>query len=66
MYKEPEFISTVKAAQLLRVSPNTLAIWRCYKTVNLPFYKTENGRRIVYRRSDVEAFAEERKKKLEG
>lgn len=42
------------AAEMLGVQPATLTNWRCTKRYNLPYVKY--GRKIFYRREDVEAF----------
>lgn len=41
-------------ADELEVTPGTLAVWRCTKRYPLPWIKI--GRRVFYRRRDVEAF----------
>lgn len=48
--------SREEAAELLRVSAQTLAVWACTKRYNLPFVKI--GRRVMYRLSDLHAFIE--------
>ena len=48
-----ELLTTVEAAELLRSNTNTLAFWRNQKQG--PVW-AKLGRRVVYRRSDVDAF----------
>ncbi len=48
-----ELLTTDEAAELLRSNTNTLAFWRNQKQG--PAW-AKLGRRIVYRRSDLEAF----------
>jgi helix-turn-helix protein len=43
-----------EVAALLRTTPGVLAVWRCKNSVALPYVKL--GAKILYRRSDVEAF----------
>lgn len=43
-----------EAAEFLGVKPQTLAAWACNKRVLLPYVKI--GRRVVYRRQDLDAF----------
>jgi len=50
----PDILTPREAAKVLRVSPGTLAIWRCLKRYGLPFSKV--GSKVVYRRSDLDAF----------
>lgn len=45
-------------AALLDVSPGTLSVWRSTGRYNLPFLKI--GRKVRYRRSDVEAWMQAR------
>lgn len=37
--KLPSEVSTKQASKLLGVSEGTLAVWRCTKRYNLPYYK---------------------------
>ena len=46
------------AAALLDVSPGTLAVWRSTGRYALPFVKI--GRKVRYRRSDLEAWMQAR------
>jgi Helix-turn-helix domain len=47
-----------QAAKELRVSPGTLAIWRCKKRYPLKFVKI--GRKVFYRYSDLVSFVQKR------
>lgn len=55
---EPEYLSSTEAAAYLRLSPATLATWRS-RGGSPPFSKL--GSRVVYRRTDLERFALERR-----
>ena len=46
------------AAAILDVSPGTLSVWRCTGRYNLPFVKV--GRKVRYRRADLDAWLEKR------
>lgn len=48
-----DLLTEKEAAQELTVSPSLLRKWRMERTT-LPFIRL--GRRVVYRRSDIEAF----------
>jgi excisionase family DNA binding protein len=56
MTENNELLTPRETAKVLRVSPSTLAIWRCRKRYPLPYVKV--GTKVVYRRTDVEAFLE--------
>jgi excisionase family DNA binding protein len=45
-----------EAARYLGLAAQTLSQWACYGRYNLPFYKI--GRRVMYRRSDLDTFIE--------
>ena len=49
-------MSPEEVARCLDVTVETLAVWRCTKRYPLPWYKI--GRKVFYRRSDVEAYIE--------
>ncbi len=53
-----KLLTDVEAADLLGVSPVTLAVWRCRKRYDLPWVCV--GRRIRYRLTDVADFVERR------
>ena len=58
MAGQPEKLLTEKAAaELLAVSPTTLATWRSRKRYHLPFVRLGGARAIRYFESDVLAFA---------
>ena len=50
------------ADEYLGVTPATLAIWACNKRYKVPFVKI--GRLVKYRKSDLEAFIDERSIKI--
>jgi hypothetical protein len=54
MNTNDDLLTPREAAHLLRMAPATLAIWRCRKRYELNYLKV--GRKVLYRRSDVEAF----------
>lgn len=45
-----------EAAAILGIRPNTLACWASNGRYNLPYVRV--GSRVMYRRSDIEAFIE--------
>jgi excisionase family DNA binding protein len=53
----PAVLSTEQAGQYLNLAPSTLTTWRCTHEVALPFVRL--GRRIVYRRADLDRFLAE-------
>ncbi|MCM0755302.1 helix-turn-helix domain-containing protein [Desulfovibrio aminophilus] len=53
IYPTPK-LTTVEAAAYLRLQPGTLEVWRCRGRG--PAYQ-KLGRRVVYDRSDLDAFA---------
>ena len=57
-FKEGERLLTPKqAGELLGFSPSTLAQWRCYKTVDVPYVKM--GSVVRYKKSDITKFIED-------
>jgi len=54
--KIDEILTSRETAALIKMSEQTLAIWRCTKRYDndLPYHKV--GRSVRYLRSDVEAF----------
>jgi len=54
----PDLLDDIAAAALLDVSPGTLSVWRSTGRYNLPFLKI--GRKVRYRRADLEAWLERR------
>ena len=55
-YRFPNLLTAEEAAKLLRVEPQTLAVWRCLKTVDIPFIRA--GRKILYKELDILKFVE--------
>ena len=47
-----------QAGEYLRVSPDTLAVWATTGRYDLPYVKI--GRRVMYRKVDLDAFIEQR------
>ena len=54
----PKLLSESETANVLGVSPATLATWRCTGRYALPFTKV--GRLVRYREEDVVAFLDSR------
>ena len=50
------WLTSREAASYLRMGSNFLDYDRCKKTVGIPFYRI--GRRIRYKRSDLDAYLE--------
>lgn len=62
---DPEaLLDAREAAKYLGVRKGTLACWRCVKRYPLPYVKV--GKSIRYKRSDLDAFIEFRKKSGDG
>jgi len=57
-------ITPVEAARIIGIGAQTLAMWRCYRSENLPFYRAADGKHIFYKEAEVRAFVEKRRKKL--
>jgi hypothetical protein len=55
---ESDLVNSVAAAEYLKMSPGTLAVWRCEKRYNLRYVRV--GRKILYRIADLERFIESR------
>jgi excisionase family DNA binding protein len=51
-------LSNQEAASYLGVKPETLDVWRSSGRYSLPFVKI--GRRVFYRKSDLDSFIESR------
>jgi len=51
-----ELLSPQTTADFLGIKAQTLATWRCVGRYDLPFVRV--GRKIRYRREDIEAFVE--------
>jgi hypothetical protein len=56
---EPQLLDPKETAELLKVSSDTLAIWRCTARYPLPFIRV--GYAIRYDKKDVLDFLERRK-----
>lgn len=54
---ESKFLTNREAAELLRIKPNTLTIWRNEGRIDIPWARL-GKRRVLYKRSDVEAYIE--------
>jgi excisionase family DNA binding protein len=54
---ERDILNSAEAAEYLRVTPHTLAIWRSEKRYDLPFAKV--GRFVRYRKEDLRRFIDE-------
>lgn len=52
-----------QVANVLGVTPQTLAVWRCEKRYNLPYVKA--GRLVRYRDIDVQEFIARRRHEAE-
>ena len=55
----PELVKPKKTADLLGVTEDTLAIWRCTQRYDLPYVRV--GKSIMYDLKDVVNFIERRK-----
>jgi len=53
---ERQYLTTREAAEYLTLSKETLALDRAKRTLNIPFATL--GRRILYRREDLDAYVE--------
>jgi len=51
-------LKNTEAANLLKIKPETLAVWRAEHRYNIPFIKV--GRSVRYRLSDLEVWLESR------
>jgi DNA-binding transcriptional regulator YhcF (GntR family) len=52
--EKDQLLTTREAAEELRVSPQTLEVWRCAKRYQLAYVKI--GRNVFYRQSAILAF----------
>lgn len=52
--KPPVNVGDIQAAEILKVKPSTLAVWRSTGRYNLPYFKV--GRLVKYRISDLADF----------
>lgn len=53
-----DLLNEIQAASFIDVTPGTLSVWRSTGRYNLPFIKV--GRKVRYRRADLEAWLESR------
>ncbi len=54
----PKLLTPEQVAEILVVTPHTLAVWRSDGRYNLPYVKT--GRLVRYRSEDIQAFIDKR------
>jgi len=54
----PDRLTIKETANILGVTPETLAVWRCAKRYSLPYVKI--GRLVYYKGSDIKKFIEDR------
>lgn len=59
----PDRLTSKEAANVLGVSEDTLAVWRCTKRYPLPYVKI--GRKVFYRGSDLDVFIKSRTVNME-
>ena len=53
-----KLLDTTQTAEYLGITQDTLAVWRCQKSYNLPYVKV--GRLVKYRLSDLNNFINSR------
>jgi predicted DNA-binding transcriptional regulator AlpA len=53
-YQPDQLLTPNQASEILGLSTQTLAIWRCNKRYNLSYVKV--GRFVRYRYADIQAF----------
>lgn len=53
-----DLLDETEAAQYLTLAPGTLSVWRSTGRYSIPFVKV--GRRVRYRRGDLDAWLESR------
>lgn len=58
MTTSDQVLSEREAAEILKIKPQTLSVWRCTRRYDLPFIRC--GRSIRYRLSDLEAWLNRR------
>lgn len=49
-------LTRAEAAEVLGISPSTLANWACTKKFSLPYFRV--GRSVRYRQSDLDTFVQ--------
>jgi excisionase family DNA binding protein len=55
---EQNLLDEKQAAEILNIEPGTLSVWRSTGRYSIPFIKV--GRRVRYRRADLDAWLESR------
>ena len=55
-----QLLTTAQAAEVLGIAEGTLTTWRCTRRTELPYLKV--GRCVRYKRSDIEAWAQSRRR----
>lgn len=60
MDKNTDLMNSVEVSKSINVSEGTLAVWRSTGRYTLPYIKV--GRLVRYRRADIEAWLDRRKK----
>lgn len=58
IFDPPELLDANQAAEYLGTTAGTLGVWRCTRRYALPYIKI--GRRVKYRREDLDRFLAER------
>jgi excisionase family DNA binding protein len=53
-----DLVTEQEAAEILKIAPGTLSVWRSTGRYSIPFIKV--GRRVRYRRADLDAWLESR------
>ena len=53
-----DLLNETEAANLLKIAPGTLSVWRCVGRYEIPFVKV--GRLVRYKRTDLEAWISSR------
>jgi excisionase family DNA binding protein len=61
--QKTELLTDAEAAKILHVSAGTLSVWRSTGRYRLPFVKI--GRKVFYKRSDIDAWIEKRTRNQE-
>ncbi len=56
---ESNMLTSKQAAKYLGISSGTLAVWRCVKQYEIPYYKV--GKSVRYRMEDLEKFMSDRR-----
>jgi len=59
-----KLLTQKEAAEILRILPETLCVWRATKRYPLNYVKV--GSKVFYRQADIESFISNRTKSMEG